>query len=440
MLTVSRKIGLLRFELIQAAEEGKDVEKYREKLASLDELKAGHRELDDLYGEILFSPTLAGWPYAEPDCLEEIRRSANPPKDDEAWISRHELRDRMLGAWFGRIAGNMLGKPVEGWPKNRIEEYLKKAGCYPLDYYIPELIPRTERSLQTYYEAGGLRGNLNKALRDDDLDYTILGLLLLERKGFSFTTEDIAEEWLNRLPFNLTYTAEREAYRNLTLGLKPPETATFWNPFREWIGAQIRADPWGYANPKRPWSAAEMAYKDARLSHVKNGIYGEMLMAAMVASAFAESDPLEVVKKGLSCIPRGSRLAEAIGHCVDLWRKHGDFDAAYEEAMLKYGHYHPVHTINNAVIVVLSLLYGERDFGKSICLSVSSGLDTDCNGASVGSIVGAMVGFKGIPEKWYSPLNNTLETALSGLKELKISELADRMVEAVAKNLTGHPR
>ncbi len=434
MLTVRRKIDLLRFELIQAAEEGKDVEKYREKVALLDELKAGHRELDDLYGEILSSPTLAGWPYAEPDCLEEIRRCANPPKDEEAWISRHELRDRMRGAWFGRIAGNMLGKPVEGWPKNRVEEYLKKAGCYPLDYYIPELVPRAERDPQKYYEVGVFRDNLSKALRDDDLDYTILGLLLLERKGFSFTTEDIAEEWLNRLPFNLTYTAEREAYRNLTLGLKPPETATFWNPFREWIGAQIRADPWGYANPKRPLSAAEMAYKDARLSHVKNGIYGEMLMAAMVASAFAESDPLEVVKKGLSCIPRGSRLAEAVRHCVDLWRKHGDFDKAYEEAMLKYGHYHPVHTINNSVIVVLSLLYGERDFGKSVCLSVSSGLDTDCNGASVGSIVGAMVGFKGIPEKWYSPLNNTLETALSSLKELKISELADRMVEVVAKN------
>jgi len=434
MLTVSRKIELLRFELVQAAEEGKDVEKYGEKLALFDELKAGHRELDELYDGILSSPTVAGWPYVEPDGLEEIRRSANPPRDGEAWISRHELRDRMLGAWFGRVIGNMLGKPVEGWPKNRIEEYLKKAGCYPLDYYVPELIPRVEKRLQEYYMVGGLRGGLNRALRDDDLDYTILGLLLLERKGFGFTTDDVAEEWLNRLPFHLTYTAEREAYRNLTLGLKPPETATFWNPFREWIGAQIRADPWGYANPMRPWSAAEMAYRDARLSHVKNGVYGEMLVAAMVASAFAESEPLKIIEKGASCIPGESRLAEAIRYSIDLWRKCGDFDVAYEKAMSEYGRYHPVHTINNAVIVVLALLYGEGDFGKSVCLSVSGGLDTDCNGATVGSIVGTMVGFKGIPEKWYLPLNNTLDSALSGLRELKISELAERMVEVVAKN------
>lgn len=423
MLTINRKLELLEFELIQAVEEGKNVEEYRERLASLDKLKVEHRELDELYEEIVSSPTMLGWTYVEPNSLEEIKRNANPPRDEEAWNSRHELRDKMLGAWFGRVIGNMLGKPVEGWSKNKIEKHLKAAGCYPLDYYIPEIITGKE-----------IRWNISRALRDDDIDYTVLGLLVLERKGPGFVTDDVAEEWLSRLPFNLTYTAEREAYRNLTLGLKPPDTANFWNPYREWIGAQIRADPWGYANPVRPWRAAEMAYRDARLSHVKNGIYGEMLVAAMVASAFAESEPLKIVEKGLSCIPRESRLAEAVRCCIDLWKNCSDFDAAYEKAMSKYGCYHLVHTINNAAIVVLALLYGERDFEKSICLSVSGGLDTDCNGATVGSIVGAMISFKGVPEKWYSPLNNTLDTALSGLKELKISELADRMVEVVTKN------
>ncbi|MEM2980458.1 MAG: ADP-ribosylglycohydrolase family protein, partial [Thermoproteota archaeon] len=291
MLTINRKLELLGFELIQAAEEGKNVEEYRERLGSFDKLKVGHRELDELYEEILTSPTVPGWIYVEPNRLEEIRRNANPPGDEETWNSRHELRDRMLGAWFGRVIGNMLGKPVEGWSKNRIDEYLKEAGCYPLNYYIPEITTGVGKEL---------RWDITRALRDDDIDYTILGLLVLERKGPGFVTDDVAEEWLSRLPFNLTYTAEREAYRNLTLGLKPPETATFWNPYREWIGAQIRADPWGYANPVRPWSAAEMAYRDARLSHVKNGVYGEMLVAAMVASAFAESEPLKIVEKGLS--------------------------------------------------------------------------------------------------------------------------------------------
>lgn len=161
-----------------------------------------------------------------------------------------------------------------------------------------------------------------------------------------------------------------------------------------------------------------------------------MYVAAMVASAFTMSEPLEVVKTGLSYIPQESRLAEAVKDSIDLWKKYESFDSAYERAMSKYGRYHVVHTINNAVIVTLALLYGESDFGKSICLSVSGGLDTDCNGATVGSIVGAMLGVKGIPEKWSSPLNNTVSSALSGLNELKISDLADRMVEVVIKNWT----
>ena len=82
--------------------------------------------------------------------------------------------------------------------------------------------------------------------RDDDTDYTILGMHILEEHGFEFGPMDVAEEWLLHLPFFQVYTAERAAYRNLIHGLSPPETASYRNPYREWIGAQIRADMWGY--------------------------------------------------------------------------------------------------------------------------------------------------------------------------------------------------
>ncbi len=32
----------------------------------------------------------------------------------------------------------------------------------------------------------------------------------------------------------------------------PPETALIRNPYREWIGAQIRADLWGWVSPAQP--------------------------------------------------------------------------------------------------------------------------------------------------------------------------------------------
>jgi len=47
---------------------------------------------------------------------------------------------------------------------------------------------------------------------------------------------------------------------------------TYRNPFREYIDAQIRADLFGYTAPGLPKIAAQRAWRDARISHVKNGV------------------------------------------------------------------------------------------------------------------------------------------------------------------------
>lgn len=73
---------------------------------------------------------------------------------------------------------------------------------------------------------------------------------------------------------------------------------------------------------------------------------------------------------------------------------------------------HPVHTVNNAAVTAAGLLYGDGDLGRTICLTVMGGLDTDCTGATAGSAVGAMLGASALPARWTEPLGDTIETYL----------------------------
>lgn len=89
--------------------------------------------------------------------------------------------------------------------------------------------------------------------------------------------------------------------------------------------------------------------------------------------------------------------------------------------------HHWCHTLSNAQIVALGLLYGEGDFQRSITRAVYPGFDTDCNGATVGSIVGMMLGAETLPAKWTNVMNDTIHAGLSGYHVCKISDLGDEM-------------
>ena len=386
----------------------------------------GDAEAERLLGVLEGVKRREGWPYVEPDALEPIVAESGADADAAAVLPGI---DRFHGAWLGRIAGCNVGKPVEEgrrWTSERIRDYLQRAGAHPLRDYIPLLDPMPEEFELRENWPHTTRGNVDGSDRDDDIDYTILTVHLLEQHGPALSTADVADAWLAFLPYTRVYTAERATYVNLLHGVPPERAADRRNPYREWIGALIRGDAYGWVHPGRPWAAARLSYRDAVLSHRANGVYGEMWSAALTACSLVETDVEPVVERSLAVVPRRSRLAEAIGFVRGLHGEGRDWDDALAAILRRYGHYEWVHTVNNAALITAGLLWSGNDFAVGVGNTVMGGWDTDSNGATVGSVLGGLLGARALPAHLIDPLHGRTRSAVFGSDPSQIRELAER--------------
>ncbi|HLZ82915.1 MAG TPA: ADP-ribosylglycohydrolase family protein, partial [Caulobacteraceae bacterium] len=443
--------GLLEAEVTQRRDEGCEVPGWLSDAVAA--LPAGDdgaesERLWEALGRLEPDARLAG---AEPNELAAIRALRPGGPRDLAWRpSESELVDRLHGAWTGRAVGCALGKPVEtGYGmaveagrtvgRARIRSLLDAQGAWPLSDYFSAAAPAGHRPLSC---PASTREAIAYMEADDDIHYTLIALRVLEERGPEFEWSDVAWSWSRHLPYSAIYTAETQAILNFwnrsdRLGqlrgrsgtaATPAWTRSHRNPYREWIGAQIRSDGWAWACAGKPELAAEFAHRDASWTHTRNGVYGAMFFAAVQAAAFVEPDVRRLVDIGLSEIPRECRLARWIG-AVLAWRAAApDLEAALDrmEGEPELRAMSPVHTINNAVACVLALLYAEPQIDAATCAAVMTGLDTDCNGATVGSVVGAITGREAYRGRMALRLNDTLKPAVVGFQELRMRDLAER--------------
>jgi ADP-ribosylglycohydrolase len=349
------------------------------------------------------------------------------------------LSQRIRFAWQGRISGCQLGKPVELISIQQghaaMREYLDSSGALPLRDYVPAV----EGTMTSRFFHGSCKGQMVRSEPDDDINYTVLALQLMEDHGLKLDTANVARAWLRCLPVAWTFTAERAAFKILlakandffAFGAEPgfdlDECSD--NEWNDWIGAQIRADLYGWVCPGRPARAADLARRDASLSHRKEGVYGAVFVAALGA-AIPESASLEAaVETALAEIPRDSDCAEA----VLLGREQAGSENGDAAIRNRYTGLSPVHTINNLALVVWALLAHPDDFGAAVGDVVAAGLDTDCNGATVGGLWGLQG--KPIPEAWTAPWQGRVAVTLAGLGELDLDDLVERTV-AVTKRIS----
>lgn len=424
-------------EYNQSTEEGLDLEKHKalfESVAAMDDGEMKTRMSDLIFETVINADMRRDYPYDEPCDLEGIKALRQAYGLEINMPDKDMLRKKLLGAWTGRACGCLLGKPVECIRSDELIPLLKETGNYPMHRYI--LSTDITDEVCSHYKFGLKNKPYGDTVDgmpvDDDTNYVALAQQIIEDYGRDFTSENVAAAWMKYQSIFSYFTAERVAYVNFVNCIKPPASAMYKNVCREWIGAQIRGDYFGYINPGEPEKAAEMAFRDARISHVKNGIYGEMWASAMIACAAVTDSIEDIILGGLAQIPSTSRLYEAVMKILDGYKNGVTVEQCFDIIHTAYDEHTDhgwCHTISNAMIVAAALLYGGGDFGKSICCAVGMAFDTDCNGATVGSVLGMRGGIDCIDEYWKKPVNGKIHTSIFGVGTVDIEKAVDKTME-----------
>jgi ADP-ribosylglycohydrolase len=424
----------LRYALEEEAALGVDVADLREAC----DAARGYDALNDVAIAFGARPALAD----EPEDLDAIWAAADPSRDTSG-RPVPDAAERVRAAWYGSVTGCILGKPFEiATSLPVIRAALEKHGEWPLaDYPSEAAIMDLPWQQPQWPEL--VKGRITHAAADDDMNYSVLGMRVLERKGRHFTGDDVASMWRWNLPIRVTFGPERAFMAVLAAAaLEPagsaiPDWVRSWNPNSEWCGALIRVDAYGYGALGDPALAAEFAYRDASLTHRRTGVYASMFFAAAIAAApLHPGDPLGLFRTALQHVPQRSRFADAVRFSLDAVDAADDWLTAYETINARFGDYGHCRILQEVGTVVNSLRFA-RDVGHGVCLQVMQGNDTDSFGATCGSILGAYFGPGHLEDRWTAPFNDTIQLALATTWESSISALADRMAALPALVASG---
>ncbi len=325
-------------------------------------------------------------------------------KGDKAFINENEFRDKVYACWLGKNIGGTLGMPFEG---------------------------NTSVQNVTFFT------NLKKGepAANDDLDLQILWLKAMQENDAHIDAFRLGQYWLKYVPVDWNEYGVGKA--NMRAGLMPPVSGHFNNDkWRRSNGAWIRSEIWACLYPGNPLNAAKLAREDACVDHgMADGTYAEIFTAAVESAAFVEPDRDSLISFGLSMIPPDCRVGEAIRTAVKAHKEKKSWQEAREDVIKNTEDIGWFQAPRNVAFTMIGWLYGDGDFGKSICIAVNCGDDTDCTGATLGSILGIIGGTKTIPEEWRKPVGDKIvNVAITGFTApASLDALTDSTVSMTKK-------
>lgn len=317
-------------------------------------------------------------------------------------LSREVLEDKIRGGWAGQMIGVSYGAPTE----------FRSNGAIIVD------------NLNRYRDWTPKR--IENAINQDDLYVEMTFAEVMDEIGLDATSEQYGDMFKDS-KYELWH-ANAGARRLLNQGIKAPMSGhPQYNIHADDIDFQIEADFIGLMTPGLPVEANKYADRVGRVMNWGDGLYGGMFVSGMYAAAFFERDPRKVVETGLKSIPADSNYAKLISDVLKWSAQNpNDWTAAWRKIEDKWnkndicpdGALQPfnIDAKINGGYIVLGLLYGNGDFDKTLDVSTRAGQDSDCNPSSAAGILGVMLGYKGIPDKWRSGIPALADTRFAFTK------------------------
>ena len=315
----------------------------------------------------------------------------------------YNYQEKVYSGVLGKIIGVYLGRPFEQWSHSLIK---KKLGS--IKYYVHK--------------------KLNKPLivPDDDITGTFTFIRSLSDNGYKYnvSSKKIGLTWLNYIVENETIlwwggvgnSTEHTAFQNLKNGIHAPHSGSIKNngkTIAEQIGAQIFIDGWPMICPGDPEKAINLAKRAANVSHDGEAVYAAQIIAAIESEAFINDDISQLLNNSKKYIPANSEISKLINQIQEWHQKYSDWNISLKKIINNYGYdkyLGSCHVIPNHALIIMSLLYGEGDFNRSMNIINSAGWDTDCNSGNVGCILGIKNGLKGFGKgrDWRSPVKDIM--------------------------------
>ncbi|RYY17822.1 MAG: ADP-ribosylglycohydrolase family protein [Chitinophagaceae bacterium] len=304
-------------------------------------------------------------------------------------ISKKVLHDKIKGGWAGQTIGVTFGGPYE----------FRFNGTFIQDYQ------------PLVWKDGYLKSTmLNNPGLYDDLYMDLTFVDVFEKYGLNAPVDSFANAFANA--GYMLWHANQAARYNILHGIRAPESGHWkYNSHAEDIDYQIEADYAGLMSPGMPNTASAISDKIGHIMNYGDGWYGGVYIGALYSLAFISNDISYIVTEALKTIPKQSSYYKCINDVIQ-WHKQfpNDWHRTWYEIQKKWssdiachdGIFHPfnIDAKVNSAYVVLALLYGQKDFGKSVDIATRAGQDADCNPSSVAGVLGTLIGYDKIPTEW----------------------------------------